>query len=212
MKIVFVFFGLIILFSCSTNGQAFKVISDCTVTYEVSVRDSKADAEMTKMMSGSTKVLYIKGSKSRNDLITPGFRQTTLTDSKSDTAVILKELGNTKYLSYLYGSRRKEQNKKYEGMQFKNTDEKKNILGYDCRKAIAKLTDGSTYDVYYTLSIAPINKEYEYQFKDLPGFVLEYEAESTDGKAKIKYSATKVTLSLVPDAVFDIPKNGYRIL
>ncbi|MEJ7683983.1 MAG: hypothetical protein WKG06_40250 [Segetibacter sp.] len=77
---------------------------------------------------------------------------------------------------------------------------------------MAKLTNGSAYNVFYTPSIIPSNKEYEYQFKDLPGLVLEYEEESEDGKTKIKYSATKITLFPVPDAKFDLPKSGYRIL
>jgi hypothetical protein len=54
--------------------------------------------------------------------------------------------------------------------------------------------------------------QYEYQFKDLPGFVLEYEALTEDGKSKINYSATKITLVPVPVAKFDLPKTGYRVL
>ncbi len=81
-----------------------------------------------------------------------------------------------------------------------------------CKKVVAKLTNGSAYNVFYTPSITTSNKQYEYQFKDLPGLVLEYEEESEDGKTKIKYSATKMTLVPVPAAKFDLPKSGYRIL
>jgi hypothetical protein len=77
---------------------------------------------------------------------------------------------------------------------------------------IAKLTDGSSFNVFYTPSIIPTNLQYEYQFKDLPGFVLEYEALTEDGKSKINYSATKITLVPVPVAKFDLPKTGYRVL
>ena len=45
-------------------------------------------------------------------------------------------------------------------------------------KVVANLKDGSTFNVYYAPSIIPSNMEYEYQFKDLPGFVLEYEIET----------------------------------
>jgi GLPGLI family protein len=121
-------------------------------------------------------------------------------------------LGNTKYISYLNESKRREQNRKYEGIQFNNTSEKKTILGYECVKVVAKLSDGSSYNVYYTPSIVPSNKEYEYQFKDLPGFVLEYEAESVDGKTKLTFSASQITLVPVPIAKFDVPKSGYRVL
>lgn len=193
-------------------AQEAKTITDCTVTYEVSVEDSKASADVVKSMAGTTRVLYIRGTKSRSDLEAPGFKQTTIYDAKSDSAVVLRELGSGKYISYLDGKKLKEKNKKYDGIQFSNTNEKKTILGYDCMKVIAKLADGSTYNVYYTPAMLPSNKEYELQFKDLPGFVLEYEALSEDGKTRIKYSASKISLVPVPVAKFDIPKSGYRVL
>ena len=107
---------------------------------------------------------------------------------------------------------KKEKNKKYEGIQFVNTNEKKTILGYECNKVIAKLTDGSAYDVYYTTSIIPSTTGFEYQFRELPGFVLEYETELDRGKTKVRFTASKITLIPVPVAKFDVPKTGYRVL
>lgn len=195
-----------------TFGQSPQVISDCTIYYNVSVSDPKADVSVIKAMSGTSKVLYIKGSRSRTDLETPNFKQTMIYDSKTDSSVILRELGNTKYISYLDGNTRKEKNKKYEGIKFTKTNEKKTILGYECDKVVANLTDGSTYDVYYTTSIAPSISDYEYQFKDLPGLVLEYEAKFEHGNTKVKFTASRITLVPVPVAMFDIPKSGYRVL
>lgn len=192
--------------------QESKLISDCTVVFDVSVEDAKADPQIVKSMGASTRTVYIKGSKSRSDLITPAFRQTVIYDTKTDSTIVLRELGATKYISYLNGSKRRESNKKYEGIEFINTNERKTILGYECEKVVAKLQDGSTYNVFLTRAITPSNKEYEYQFKDLTGFVLEYEAQSDDGKTKVKYAASKITLVPVPSAKFDIPKTGYRVL
>ena len=212
MKKAIVAFAIISAGYFPAFAQETKLVSDCTVLFEVSVEDDKADPQVVKAMAGSTKVLYIKGSKSRSDLITPGFKQTTLYDAKSDSTVVLRELGNAKYISYLDEAKRSAQNKKYAGIQFVNTNEKKTILGYECIKVVAKLANGSTFNVFYTPSIAPASKGYEYQFRDLPGFVLEYEEESENGKTKIKYSATKITLVPVPIAKFDLPASGYRVL
>lgn len=212
MKNIIAAVVLISYFHSGSIAQEPKIVSDCTVFFKVSAEDAKADPQVVKSMSGSTKVVYIKGSKSRSDLITPRFRQTTLIDTKSDTIVVLREIGSTKYITYLNDNKIREQNKKYAGMQFNSTNEKKTILGYDCKKVIAKLTDGSAYHVFYAPSITPSNKEYDYRFKDLPGFVLEYESESEGGKIKIKYSAIKISLVPVPAAMFDLPKSGYRIL
>lgn len=211
MKRIFAAIALTFLAGCMVAAQEAKIISDCTIYFNVSVDNVNTDTKV-ESVAGATKVVYIQGSKSRSDLITPGFKQTTITDTKSDTTIVLREIGNTKYISYLNNSKRSAQNKKYEGIQFSNSNEKKTILGYECRKVVAKLPSGASYNVFYTPSIIPSNKMYEYQFKDLPGFVLEYEAEPVDGKNKVTYSATKITLEPVPSALFDLPKTGYRIL
>lgn len=193
-------------------AQNNKKFFDCTVIYDVTVQDEKADAEVVKSINGGTKILYLKGPKSRTDFITPSFKQITIFDTRSDTTVVLIEQGNTKYISYLNDNKRREQNKKFEGINFKETSERKTILGYNCVKVVATLNDGSTYDVYYTPSLIPANKEYDYQFKNLPGFVLEYEASTENGKTKITYSANQITFTPVPAARFDLPTSGYRVL
>jgi GLPGLI family protein len=209
------FLTLVTFFMASASTsipQNQKILSDCIVVYDVSVDDAKSDPQIVNSMAGSTKILYIKGSKTRSELISPNFQQAIIHDGKTDSTVILREFGNNKYMSFLNAEKRNEKIKKFEGITFTNTDETKTILGYECKKVVAKLKDGSVYNVYYATSIVPSNKDYEYQFKDLPGFVLEYEAESENGKSRVKYTASKITLSPVASAKFDIPKSGYRIL
>jgi GLPGLI family protein len=206
-------FLIFLLFSFSALlAQDSKVVGDCTVTYNLTIEDAKADPNIVKALSGATKILYIKGSKSRSDLISTGFQQTTIYDTKSDSVIVLREMGANKYISYLSGSKLAEQNKKFEGITFSEANDTKIILGYECKHVVAKLQDGTAYNVYYAPVIVPSNKEYEYQFRDLPGFVLEYDGEFDNGKSKVKYSASKITLTPVPNAKFDIPKSGYRVI
>ena len=212
MKKLFAAIAFLSVSYCKTFAQEPKLVSDCTVFFNIAAEGSAADPAVAKTLEGATQVLYIKGSKSRSDLITNSFKQTTLTDSKTDSAIILRELGNTKYITYLDAAKMQAQNKKYEGIQFTNTSEKKTILGYECKKAVAKLSNGAAYNIFYATSIIPSNKQYEYQFKDLPGFVLEYEEEFEEGKVKIRYSASKISLVPVSAARFDLPKTGYRVL
>jgi GLPGLI family protein len=212
LKTIFTIFSTVALLFTKSFAQESRIISDCTIVYDVSVEDPKVAASVLKATSGTTKVVYIKGGKSRSDLETPNFKQIMIYDSKNDSTVILRELGNNKYISYLDGNKRKEKNRKYEGIKFNKTSEKKTILGYECDKVIATLADGSNYDVYYTTSIVPSITGYEYQFKDIPGFVLEYEAEFEQGKTKVKFTASKINLVPVPVAKFDVPKTGYRVL
>jgi GLPGLI family protein len=212
MKKSFTFFTFLVLSFYTVVAQDGKIVGDCTVVYNLTVDDAKADPNIAKALSGATKVLYIKGLKSRSELISSGFQQTTIYDAKSDSVVVLRDIGANKYISYLSGNKLVEQNRKFEGITFAETTETKIILGYECKKVVAKLKDGTTYNIYYTQAIVPSNKEYEYQFKDLPGFVLEYEGEFENGKSRVKYSASKITLTPVPNAKFDIPKSGYRVI
>ncbi len=212
MRKLFIVFAFFTISIYKGNAQNAKVVSECTVVYEVLVDASKADPQVIKAMAGATKVLYIKGSKTRSELISPNFQQAVIYDSKTDSTIVLREFRNSKYISFLNEDKRNEKNKKFEGINFRNTNETKTILGYDCKKVIATLKDSSTYTMFYTPSIIPSNKDYEYQFKDLPGFVLEYEAESENGKWKAKYIAAKITFTPVASSVFDVPKSGYRVL
>lgn len=212
MKKIYAAIILLAFVHLTALAQDAKQVSECTVSFEVSVQDAKADPNVVKAMAGAVKTLYVKGSKSRSDLETTGFKQTTLFDTKTDSTVILREIGNNKYISYLNGGQRKEKYKKYEGIKFSTNSEKKTILGYDCKKVIAMLADGSTYNIFYTASLMSTNNQYEYQFKDLPGFVMEYESESENGKIKVKYTASKISFLPVPNSKFDVPKSGYRII
>ena len=90
-------------------------------------------------------------------------------------------------------------------------DETKIILGYDCKKAVISLKDGSVYTLFYATSITPSVKEFEYPFRDLPGFVLEYQIKEF-GESIVNYKAVKINLSPVQASKFDIPTSGYRIL
>ena len=138
----------------------------------------------------------------------PSFSSSTFYDSKTGTAVILKELSGQKLLIRVSPENWQDINQRDEGIVFSNTHESKTIAGYKCIKAIGKTKAGSEIIAYYTTEIAPDNKEYNPKFKNLDGLPLEYEL--TNGSFKIKYTVSKINLNPVPASKFDIPKSGYR--
>lgn len=192
-------------------GQSQKVVADCTVTFSVTVNETGATGT-SAMFNNAIKTLYIKGNDVRSDIESSSFVQSTIWNGKTSSAVILREISGNKYMTVLDAAKWKEQNKKYDGMKVTLTNETKTILGYVCKKAIATLADGSALNVFYAPEIIPSSNENDYQFKDIPGFALEYEAEIEKGKSKITFTATKFNLSPVPAAKFEIPKSGYKIL
>lgn len=189
-----------------------RVISDCTIIYTIGTEMGSADKELTDALKVSIKTVYIRGNDSRTDLVSPSFSQSLFYDKSTGNVVILREFGNNKFMTQMNNSKWIAENKKYEGMTISlASTESKSILGYICKKGVIQLKDGSSVNVFYSTEMVPSVKEFEYQFKDIPGIVLEFESQEADGK-KIKYLATKITFAPIPASRFDIPKSGYRLL
>jgi GLPGLI family protein len=122
----------------------------------------------------------------------------------------LKQAGDQKFIINLDSNNWKHYNRRYDGISFSYSEETKTIAGFPCKKAIAKLSDGTELIVYYALTLNAYVKGYEYQFKTLPGLALEYEVQN--GQMKVTYTAKEVISNQVPAFKFDVPKTGYRIL
>ncbi|HEY6976699.1 MAG TPA: hypothetical protein VH396_10450 [Chitinophagaceae bacterium] len=204
----FLFILLSVLFSKLSNAQSQLVVGDCTVTYSV----TGSNAETNQNLAGTTKTLYIKGKRSRIDLVGNNYKQSVIYDNESGTAVILKEIGAEKYMSTFSSDEWKKENKQFEGLTVTLTNESKTILGYECKKAVVHLKNGSYYNIYYALAIMPSANENPYQFKDIPGFVLQYETYNDKNSSRITYTATIINFNPVPASRFQIPSSGYRIL
>ena len=188
--------------------SAQKKVSELMLGYDVKITTGNKEPKMADAFDGSTSTIYIKGNMSRSDIVSALFSSSTIQDAKNGTAVVLREVSGQKLLIRMNADNWREKNKRYEGIVFTNTDETKTIAGYKSTKAEAKLSDGTTFTVYYTTEIVPENKEYDYMFKNLNGLPLEWEL--SQGNIKIKYTISKINLNPVQASRFDIPKSGYR--
>ncbi|MBO9570888.1 MAG: hypothetical protein J7497_01560, partial [Chitinophagaceae bacterium] len=188
--------------------KAQKRISELTLVYNAKVTTGNAEPRMADAFDGATTTIYLKGNMSRSEMASALFSSTTIHDSRAGTAVVLREVSGQKLLIRMNKSDWEEKNARYKGITFTNTGETKEIAGYKCFKAEAKMSDGSTFVVYYTPDIVPENKEYDYHFKDLNGLPLEYEL--TQRNLNIRYTVSRINLNPVPASKFDIPTSGYR--
>jgi GLPGLI family protein len=200
----------IVLFAClSVNAQVKpKVVAECTVDFTVGF----ADGNQSESVQQATMALYIKGQQSRLDFISPSYTQIKYFNAKDNSAVVLQDLGATKVRRNLDSTKWKKLNEKYDGLSVTYSDETKTILGYQCKKATITLKDGSTYSLYYAPGIIPSTREYEFQFRTIPGFVLEYETMADGANQKVRYTATKINLTPIQASKFEVPQAGYRIL
>jgi hypothetical protein len=186
------------------SASAQRKISEMTLVYDYSAGNSKPSTGG----ENATHTVYIKGSKSRSEIVASNFSSTVIFDASTSFGVILKEVSGQKLLIRMNPDNWKERNGRYDGMVFKPTGETREIAGYKCVKAVAQTKWGATISVFYTKDIVPENKDYDPPFRNLDGLPLEYEL--TNGDFKIKYRVSRISLNPVPASKFDVPKSGYR--
>lgn len=209
MKVsAFLLFIAFLLNSFSTKAQ--KTLQEGTLVYNMSVETGSGEPKMADMLDGATTTIYIKGNQSRLELVSGLGREATIYNAGSGSGVILKDYSGQKLMITLSPKDWETNNKKYEGIVFDKTGEMSVISGFNCRKVIAKLKNGTSFTVFYTTDVNIPNKSYDPQFKTLPGLPVQYEMQS--GKMKFKFTLAKISYDAVPLSKFEIPKSGYRVL
>jgi GLPGLI family protein len=189
---------------------AQKIMSEGSLVYNILIQTGSKEPNIADMLDGATTTIYVKGSQTRSEMVSGLGSESTIHDARTGTGVILKDYSGQKLMITLTKDDWEKKNKKYEGISYELSNETANIAGYNCKKAIAKLPDGTSFIVYYSPDLKVANKEYDYPFKTLPGLATQYEWQS--GKMKFKYTLSKVSFDLIPSSKFDVPKSGYRVL
>jgi len=154
-----------------------RIVAECTVVYKV----ESQDAAGTSLREKATKTVYIKSNNARIDLVAPSYTQSTIYNKTTSTASVLRSFGEDKYMTPLNTKQWRSVNAVLDSIQIKFTEDSASILDYTCKQAILQLKDGTLVTVYFTAAIIPSVREYEYMFKDIPGFVLGYEMKDATG-------------------------------
>jgi GLPGLI family protein len=200
----------ITLLGSTFSALAQKKLTEGTISYDIVINTGSEKPRAADFFDGATSTVYLKGNKSRTEMVSSLGTQSTIIDGVRNAVSILKEYGEQKFLIQLTPANWREANQKNEKVDFTYTDESKTILTYACKKAVGKLADGTTFIVWYTTDLVPENKEFQYVNRSLPGLAMEY--ESNVGNFKVTYTVSKINLSPVPAAKFDLPKAGFRVL
>ncbi len=201
--------GLLAL-AATTDLEAQRRLTEATISYDIVINSNDKEPRAADLLDGATSVIYLKGSSSRSEMISPLGTQATIIDGKSGDVTVLKDYGEQKYMIKMTPANWKESNKKYEGISFVYTEEYKTIYGYKSQKAIGKLSDGTSFTVYFTKDLVPVNKDFQYLNKNLPGLAMQYEA--TLGNLLVTYTVSSINFNPVPLTKFDLPRSGYRVM
>lgn len=206
MKLKFVLVGLVM----SLSALAQKKFTEGTIHYDIVINTGTDKPQAADFLDGATSTVYVKGNKSRTEMISSLGTQATVIDGATNAITIIKEYGDQKYLIQLKPSEWNEANKKYEGVNFTISNETKSILGYNCKKAVGKLSDGNAFTVWFTPDLVPENNDYQTANKNLPGLAMQF--ETSMGNLNVVYTVSKISFAPVPASKFDLPKAGYRVM
>jgi GLPGLI family protein len=190
--------------------KAQRKLTEATIAYDIVINTSNTTPKAADLLDGATSVIYLKGNSSRSEMISSLGTQATIIDGKTADVTILKDYGEQKYMIKMTPDNWKESNKKYEGVTFTYFNEYKTIAGYNCQKAVGKLADNSSFTVYFTKDLEPVNKDFQYLNKNLPGLAMQYEASI--GKMMVTYTVSSINFNPIPQSKFDLPKSGYRVM
>lgn len=210
MKKISYILALLPLLVLTSQGFAQKKITEATISYDIVIISDNTTPKAADLLDGATSVIYLKGNSSRSEMISSLGTQSTIIDGKTGKVTVLKDYGEQKYMITMTPENWKSSNRKYEGVSFTYANEFKTIAGYNCQKAVGTLADGSTFTVYFTRDLVPVNKDFQYLNKNLPGLAMQYEANI--GSLKVIYTVANINFNLVPAAKFDLPTSGYRVM
>jgi GLPGLI family protein len=206
-KIIFGIFAGVSSFQLSAQ----KKITEATITYDIVINTNNSKPQAADLLDGATSIIYLKGTSSRSEMISSLGTQATVIDGKTGNVTVLKNYGEQKYMIKLTPENWKESNKKYDSITFTYFNEYKTIAGYDsCQKAIGMLKDSTKFTVYFTRKLLPVNKDFEYMNKNLPGLAMQYEA--VQGKRIVTYTVSSINFNPVLQSKFDLPTSGYRVM
>lgn len=194
----------------SFKAMAQKKLTEATISYDIVINTGSKTPQAADLLDGATSVVYLKGKSSRSEMISSLGTQATVIDGKTGDITVLKDYGEQKYMIRMTSDNWKQSNKKYEGITFTYDTVTKVIQGYTCQKAVGTLADGSTFIVYFTKDLVPVNKDFQYLNKNLPGLAMQYEAAI--GNLMVTYTVSGINFNPVAQNKFDLPKGGYRVM
>lgn len=190
--------------------SAQRRLTEATISYDIVINTSNKSPQAADLLDGATSVIYLKGSSSRSEMISSLGTQATIIDGKTKNVTVLKNYGDQQYMINLTPENWKQMNKKYENVSFSYQNEFKTIAGYNCQKAIGRLSDSTQFTVFFTRDLVPVNKDFQYLNRNLPGLAMQYEA--TMGNMIVTYTVSTINFNPVPQTKFDLPRSGYRVM
>jgi GLPGLI family protein len=98
-----------------------------------------------------------------------------------------------------------------DGMNIEFTKHKKEIIGFECKKAIASFPGSGieSFDIWYTEELQLEKPNGKTPYQKIPGVLLEF--NTIMGNANMHMVANRFDAARIPARIFDLPKNYKRV-
>ncbi|WP_107039022.1 hypothetical protein [Brumimicrobium mesophilum] len=172
MKLKAILGTVVLILSMTAFSQATKG----KLSYDVFVTsDDAAAAGMLSQTEGSLMELTFMDGKVRTDLfIGQIMTKTAITLQDADTALILIDAMFGRIAMKVTENDMDEEDRlAYENREVELTNETKEIMGYECKKAIVTVGGSDETIIWYSEEIVPNYRKNEYLLKEIPGAPLE---------------------------------------
>jgi hypothetical protein len=199
----------ILLFSVSYTSTAQKTLKEGSVIYEIT--NIESDAPEAQMMKGSRMNLYFNKKMQKFEMSMMGglIEIATITNVDSEESTILTNMMGNKSMVKMSKEEANQQKAKNEKPDYAVTydkSDKKEIVGYNCYKAILTANDGTSINAYVSDEIKTKVKFFHEMFPGLNVFPLEFSIGA--GEMSMVFSAQEFNKK-VESTTFDIPSEGY---
>lgn len=178
-----------------------------TIKFKISAEGREITPTEQAQMPSET-IFYYRDNMMRNDNVMPMASVFTITNMDSkETILLLDQMGQKMHMTISSEDMKKiEEKRKNDTTNVKTVynllEGTKTIAGYNCKKAEAVKGDKKTI-IYYTADIKAEQKE----FKEAPGFVMNYTVEVPDDDLYFVYQVTEVSSKKPKKTLFSIPND-----
>lgn len=185
-------------------------LTEGKVVYEISYPDTSLDA-LTISMLPTEATLYFKGDKTRMEMkMGLGMNMIAIADNKAMTTTVLMDIMGNKSAMTMTDEDLKKASKKEDEYEIVTTAETKMIAGLPCKKAVVTLKDKNSFNVWYTDGIKVKNSNWNNQFKNIDGFLMEFRMDQTLGLSMLM-TAKSIADVKTTEQLFAIPE-GYKTI
>jgi hypothetical protein len=180
-------------------------ITEGKIIYDITYPGSTFDSVTVKNLPSECAAFFNEDKLRMDIALGLGMSNTILVDNVKQEVHVLTDMAGNK-TDFVIRPKEKPEKTDY---KIELKDERRIIAGYECRKAVATDKNGNSYTVWYTNQIKTHNANWNTQFREIDGFLMEFTINQTS------LTMNMTVRSLHPEKVnpdiFKVP-DGYQLL